>query len=57
MLLSNNIDVVAVAARLGHSTPDTTLRYYAHAVQKRDLASAQAMQNLILRANDKHEDI
>lgn len=52
ILLSSNVDVVAVAARLGHSTPDTTLRFYAHAVRKRDLASAQAMQDLIQRAGD-----
>lgn len=44
LLFANNIDAVAVAHRLGHSSPDTTYRFYAHAIRSRDTASAEAMQ-------------
>ena len=50
ILFANNMDAVAVASRLGHSSPDTTLRIYAHAVRQRDLQSAATMQQLIDRA-------
>jgi hypothetical protein len=46
LLLANNVDAVAVASRLGHSDAATTLREYAHALRKRDEASAQVMQQL-----------
>lgn len=50
ILLSNNIDVVAVASRLGHGNADITLKEYAHALRKRDKASADVMQQLLDRA-------
>lgn len=50
ILLSNNLDAVAVAARLGHESPETTLRNYAHAIKRRDIESANAMQALLDRA-------
>lgn len=53
ILLADNIDVVAVAHRLGHASPDTTLRYYAHAIHRRDVASAQSMQSLLARADQE----
>ena len=51
LLFASNIDAVAVASRLGHTKADTTLRIYAHAIKSRDQASANAMQNLLDRAN------
>ena len=50
ILFASNLDAVAVATRLGHASADTTLRIYAHAVRRRDLESAAAMQQLIDRA-------
>ena len=50
LLFASNIDAVAVASRLGHTKADTTLRIYAHAIKSRDLASANAMQDLLDRA-------
>ena len=52
LLLANNLDAVAVAHRLGHSSPDTTFRFYAHAIRSRDLASANAMQHYLDAASD-----
>lgn len=47
ILLSSGIDVASVAARMGHSTPETTLRYYADAIAPRDNASADIMQTIM----------
>lgn len=55
LLLANNIDAVAVAARMGHASPDTTYRYYAHAIRKRDLESAQVMQKILEAADGPEE--
>ena len=38
---------MAIATRLGHEDPSTTLRIYAHAIRRRDKESAAAMQRLI----------
>ena len=50
ILFANNVDAVAVAARLGHESPETTFRNYAHALKRRDKESADAMQQLLDRA-------
>lgn len=50
ILLSNNVDVVSVASRLGHDNAEVTLKVYAHAVHKRDQASADVMESLLERA-------
>lgn len=47
LLLANNLDAVAVAHRLGHASPETTLRHYAHSLRSRDHASADAMQHYL----------
>lgn len=46
LLLANNIDVVTVAYRMGHSDPSVTLRVYAHALGSRDQAAAHAFDQL-----------
>ena len=46
ILLANNIDVVAVARRLGHEDPSVTLRICAHALARRDVEAAQALDRL-----------
>ena len=48
ILLANNIDVVAVAHRMGHSDPTVTLRTYAHALKRRDQDAAQALDQLLV---------
>lgn len=47
LLFANNLDAVAVAHRLGHASPETTFRFYAHAIRSRDAASAKAMQHYL----------
>ena len=46
LLLANNIDVVAVAYRMGHSDPAVTLRVYAHALARRDVDAAHTFDRL-----------
>lgn len=47
LLLAHNIDVVAVAARMGHSDPGVTLRVYAHALPARDQDAAAYFDQLL----------
>lgn len=42
-LLTDGIDLAAVAARLGHSSPTITLRVYAHALEESDRQAAGVM--------------
>lgn len=51
ILLANNIDAVSVSSRLGHSDASTTLRTYAHALRRRDVDAANALQSLLDRAD------
>ena len=46
ILLANNMDVVAVANRMGHSDASTTLRIYAHAFARRDYEAAQTFDRI-----------
>lgn len=46
ILLANNIDVVAVSSRMGHSDPSVTLRVYAHALARRDRDAAATFDRL-----------
>ncbi len=57
LLLASNVDAVAVASRLGHSDAETTLREYAHALRKRDLAAAEVMQQLFSAQQTPSEDL
>ena len=45
-LLKNNIDLVSVSKRLGHSNPAITLKVYAQAYQNHDMEVAQAINDL-----------
>ena len=51
ILVSNNIDAVAVASRMGHSDAVTTLKFYAMMVAKRDRDSANVMDKIAQRAD------
>lgn len=46
ILLANNMDVVAVANRMGHSDASTTLRVYAHAFACRDFEAAHTFDRI-----------
>ena len=52
-LIAAGQDVVAVAARLGHSNSNTTLSIYAHSFKKRDEESAEKMEGLYTKKGKK----
>ena len=50
LLLAHNIDVVSVAARMGHSDPGVTLRVYSYALPARDQDAAAYLDQLLMPA-------
>lgn len=49
LLIAQNIDIKTVSHRLGHSETSTTLDIYAHALQKLDVAAADALGSLLVK--------
>ena len=47
LLLSEGIDPVTVANRLGHAKASTTLDIYAHALEKNDQAASNTLESLL----------
>ena len=45
--IANGVAVTTVAGTLGHSTANTTIKVYAHAIQSAAAASAEMMDNLL----------
>lgn len=46
LLISNNIDIKSISARLGHSETSTTLNIYSHVLQENDKKIAKMLNNL-----------
>lgn len=53
LLFVNNLDVVSISHQAGHSSPDTTLRNYAHFLKKVDRRPAEIMDNLFESIHEK----
>ncbi|WP_280515602.1 site-specific integrase [Cuneatibacter sp. NSJ-177] len=49
LLLSEKMDPVTVASRLGHAKASTTLDIYAHALEKNDKAASDTLDHLLTR--------
>lgn len=49
LLISENIDIRTVSARLGHAQTSTTMNIYAHSLKKSDEKAAEALENLFKR--------
>jgi len=47
LLISENVDVRTVSARLGHSQTSTTMNIYAHSLKEMDQKASDALDNLI----------
>ncbi len=52
LLISQNIDVAVVAARLGHAQITTTLNFYVHPVISHNKVAGNVLQNLLLTPKD-----
>ena len=50
LLVASNVDVAAIAARMGHSDPAVTLSVYTHAITQRDQDAAAALDNVLTAA-------
>lgn len=49
LLISDNIDVRTVSARLGHAQASTTMNIYAHSLKKSDEKAASSLNNLLIK--------
>ena len=49
LLISENVDVRTVSARLGHAQTSTTMNIYAHSLKKMDEKAADTLDNLLKR--------
>ncbi len=47
LLLGEGVPITAVSARLGHASPDITLKVYAHALKGQDVRAAEAIGRVI----------
>lgn len=52
LLISQNIDIAVVAARLGHAQITTTLNFYVHPVISHNKVAGNVLQNLLLTPKD-----
>ena len=48
LLISQNIDIAVVAARLGHAQITTTLNFYVHPVISHNKVAGNTLQNLLI---------
>lgn len=49
LLISQNLDVRSVSARLGHAQTSTTINIYSHALKKKDQEASDIMESLFLK--------
>ena len=48
LLISQNVDIATVSARLGHASINTTIKYYVHPLQKNMRKAAYVLQDLLI---------
>lgn len=49
LLIGQGVDVTTVGKRLGHSTPATTMKIYAHALRRPDREASEKLENMFNR--------
>ncbi len=49
LLISENVDVRTVSARLGHAQTSTTMNIYAHSLKKSDEKASDALSNILIK--------
>lgn len=52
LLISQNVDIATVSARLGHASINTTIKYYVHPLQKNMRKAAYVLQDLLIDNNN-----
>lgn len=56
LLISANVDVKTVSARLGHTQTSTTLNIYAHRIDKLDVVASDTLENMLSRDLNESDD-
>lgn len=51
LMISENVDIATVSARLGHSSINTTIKFYVHPLQKNMKEAGYVLQNLLIGTN------
>jgi integrase len=46
LLIAQDVDIATVGKRLGHSTPATTMKIYAHALRRPDREASEKLENM-----------
>lgn len=49
LLISENVDIRTVSARLGHAQTSTTMNIYAHSLKKSDEKASDALGNILIK--------
>lgn len=57
LLIADGVPVPAVAARLGHASPQITMKLYAHALPGQDQAAAQAIAGALIAAPESRNGV
>lgn len=57
LINEHNIDILVISKRLGHSSPEITLKHYAHLWNRNDLIVASAISGNIIINLSKHSKI
>lgn len=53
LMIANGVDIVTVAAILGHADPTTTARVYAHAIEEAKVKASECLADAIYSAGNK----
>lgn len=53
--IAGGVPITTVAGRLGHATPATTTKIYAHAIQSANEAAAQTLENLLTPSENRRQ--
>ncbi len=53
--IAGGVPVTTVSSRLGHATPATTTRIYAHAIKSADEAAADTLQNILAPSKNRNK--
>lgn len=56
LLIDSGVPITAVAARLGHASPQITMRLYAHALSGQDVAAAEAIARALASDPERGEE-
>lgn len=49
LLIAQDVDVATIGRRLGHATPATTMKIYAHALRRPDREAAEKLENRLIK--------